>query len=124
MCAVAFNLFDEDRAGVISGAQIRTVLKTFYSEARHVLVELMGQIEDIYGMDIAVVSTRGTTYKVRWSEEPSLQRVFASLEKKLADERWRMVDYSLDFREQGQVDGLSFNGFCKWCSTNNDRSRL
>jgi Ca2+-binding EF-hand superfamily protein len=124
VCAVAFNLFDEDRAGVISGAQIRTVLKTFYSEARHVLVELMGQIEDIYGMDIAVVSTRGTTYKVRWSEEPSLQRVFASLEKKLADERWRMVDYSLDFREQGQVDGLSFNGFCKWCSTNNDRSRL
>ena len=122
--AVAFNLFAEDREQVISGSQIRTVLKMFFGEARHILVELMNQIEDIYGMDIAVVSTRGTTYKVRWSEEPSLQRVFAALEKKLADERWRMVDYSLDFREQGQVDGLTFEGFCKWCTSNTYRSRL
>lgn len=117
-------MFAEDREKIISAAQIRTVLKLFYSEARHILVELMNQIEDIYGMDIGVVSNRGTTYKVRWSEEPSFQRVFAVLEKKLADERWRMVDYSLDFREQGQVDGLTFEGFCKWCTTNNYGSRL
>ena len=79
----AFNLFDEDREKVISGTQIKTVLKLFYGEARHILVELMSQIEDIFGMDIAVVSNRGTTFKVRWSEEPSLQRVFEALEKKL-----------------------------------------
>ena len=35
-----------------------------------------------------------------------------------------MVDYSLDFREKGQVDGLSFAGFCKWCTSNNNGSKL
>jgi hypothetical protein len=35
-----------------------------------------------------------------------------------------MVDYSLDFREKGQVDGLSFAGFCKWCTSSNYVSKL
>ena len=119
----AFDLIDEGGEGTVSSAQIKAFLKAFYAEARNVLVELMNQLEDILGMDIGVVSNRGATYKVRWSEEPSLQRVFASLEAKLAKEQWRMVDHALDYRAKGEA-GLNFAGFRKWCTAPKDEVRL
>jgi hypothetical protein len=120
---VCFKLADKDQATVVSFSQMRAFLRTFYAEARVWLVGLMGKLEDILGMNIAVLPATDTTFKVGWSEEPSLQRVFQELESRRTRQYSRMCAAFADF-QQGGGAGMGLDDFQRWCATGDEGAKL
>jgi Ca2+-binding EF-hand superfamily protein len=120
----AFNLFDLDREKTVDQAEIKSFLKTFYTEARNMVVGWIGQFEASFGKDVAVVAKGGAAGKVRWNDDPALQRALKALEDKMERERELMSEAALNFRESKEENGIRLEGFQKWCTTDNDAIRL
>ena len=123
-----FNLIDGERNEIVDAAQIKGFLKALYTESRALVVGMMGQLEDVLGMNIGVVAGGATTHKVRWSEEPSLQAAFRTVEERRLKQYSRMRTFFSDFRERAGASfggsGVRLAGFQRWCTTTDESVRL
>lgn len=120
----AFNLFDLDREKTVDQSEIKSFLKTFYTEAINMVHGWIGQFEDLFGADVAVTGKGGTTGKIRWKDDPSLQRSLKALEDRMERERELMSEAALNFRQSKEENGIRLKGFENWCNTQNETIRL
>ena len=67
-------------------SEIKSFLKTFYSEATNMVTGWIEQFENTFGEDVGVVSKKSggaSSRKLKWNEDPSLQRSIKALEDKM-----------------------------------------
>jgi hypothetical protein len=121
-----FNLIDLHRDQKVNQSQVHTFLKSLFAEARSITVDMMSQLEDIFGMNVAVVAGGATTHKIRWHEEPSLKCVFELVEQRRLKQYSMMRTVVSEFRERdGEgIGGLKLSGFERWCTSPDENVRL
>ena len=120
----AFNLFDLDREKTVDQSEIKSFLKTFYTEAINMAHGWIKQFEELFGPDVGVTGKGGSTGKIRWKDDPSLQRTLKALEDKMERERELMSEAALNFRQSKEENGIRLKGFENWCTTENESIRL